>query len=66
MDWKLFWNVVRIAFGVVFSIAALVMMFFSLFAGNGIDMAYCLFAVVTLVLGLIMVTFGYAALPVKE
>ncbi len=65
MDWKLFWKVVKISFGVLFMIAALVMLVDSLFIG-GIDVAYCMFAILTFVLGLIMVIFGFDTLPKKE
>lgn len=66
MDWKLFWNVTRIALGAVILIVAVVMLCFSLFASAGIDIAYCLFAFMCLVLGLIMVIFGVSVLPRKE
>ena len=66
MDWKLFWKVVRIGFGTVILIAAVVMLGYSLFAFNGIDTAYCMFSVFTLILGIIMVVFGVSSLPRKD
>lgn len=65
MDWKLFWKVVRIGFGCIFLIAAVFMLIDSLFL-SGIDIAYCMFAMFTLILGLIMVIFGISSLPKKE
>ncbi len=66
MDWKLFWKVFRISFGVVFLLAAVIMLFFSLFAFDGIDFAYCMFSILTLIVGIIMVLFGYASLPKRQ
>ncbi len=66
MNWKLFWKVVRIAFGVIILIAAVIMLFYSLFMGDGVDIAYCMFSLLTFLLGLIMVVFGVASLPKKK
>lgn len=63
MNWKLFWKVVRIGFGAVILIAAVIMLGYSLFAFDGIDIAYCMFSVFTLILGIIMVVFGISSLP---
>lgn len=66
MDWKLFWKVVRIGFGAVIFITAIVMLCYSLFAFESIDIAYCMFSVLTMILSIIMVVFGVASLPKKS
>ncbi|MBE6928580.1 MAG: hypothetical protein E7467_08910 [Ruminococcaceae bacterium] len=63
-NWALFWKVVRIGFGAVITLAALVMLVFSLFVGS-FDIAYAMFAVLSLILGLIMLIFGVTTLPRK-
>lgn len=65
MNWKLFWKVVKISFGVVFLIAAFIMLLDSVLIG-GFDIAYCMFAILTLILGSVMVIFGFDTLPKKE
>lgn len=65
MDWKRFRKVVRIGFGSVILLAGAVMLIFSLFVGS-LDIAYAMFALLTVLLGLIMVVFGASALPRKR
>lgn len=64
MDWKRFWKVVRIGLGSVILLAGVVMLIFALFVG-GVDVAYAMFALLTVLLGLIMVVFGVSTLPKK-
>lgn len=64
MDWKRFWNVVRVGLGSVILLAGVVMLIFALFVG-GFDAAYAMFALLTVLLGLIMVVFGLPKLPKK-
>ncbi len=64
MNWKLFWKVFRIGFGGILLIAAVIMLVDSLFLGS-VDIAYCMFSVFSLILGLIMVVFGLSTLPKK-
>ena len=66
MDWKLFWKIIRISFGAVALIAALVMLYYSLFCFERVDIAYCMFSVLTGIGGIIMVVFGIDTLPHKE
>lgn len=64
MDWKRFWKVVRIGLGSVILLGGVVMLIFALFVG-GVDVAYAMFALLTVLLGLIMVVFGVSTLPKK-
>ena len=66
MNWKLFWKVVRISFGVVILITAVVMLFYSLFCFDSIDIAYCMFSILSILLGVIMVLFGISSLPNQD
>lgn len=65
-NWKLFWNVVRIAFGAVILVAAFVLLIYSLFLVSGVDIACSLFAFFSLILGAIMLLFGIAALSEEK
>lgn len=64
MDWKRFWKVVRIGFGSVILLAGVVMLISALFV-DGVDVAYAMFALLTVLLGLIMLIFGVSTLPKK-